>query len=1017
MQKYSRVNNLVGWVVFAVAAVTYWLTLEPTVSFWDCGEFISSSYKLEVGHPPGAPFFMILARLFSLFASSPQNVALMINALSGLASAFTVLFLFWTITHLALKMTGCSKDKISRDQMLAIMGAGSVGALAYAFSDTFWFSAVEGEVYACSSLFTALVFWAILKWEGVAKTPYANRWIILIAYLMGLSIGVHLLNLLAIPSMVMVYYFANYKPSVKGVIKAGVTAIVLLGGVMYGVIPGVVKVASWFELLSVNGLGCPFNTGVIVFAVLMVGGVIAGIHYTLKHKLVLANTLLTAFTVIMIGYSSFAMIVIRSSANPPLDENNPDNVFSMLSYLNREQYGDRPLFNGPSFNTPLVESDPYVEDKPLYVKRNGRYEVGYMQQKLNYDSNYTTIFPRLYSRDKRHIKEYVKWAGVKANQKSTSLYDNLKFFFSYQLNHMYFRYFMWNFAGRQDDIQSHGSVSHGNWICGIPFIDNWRVGDQQDLPKTMKQNKGNNRYYLLPLLLGLLGMVVHYRSGAKGRRDFWVVMLLFVFTGVAIVVYLNQTPLQPRERDYAYVGSFYAFAIWIGLGVMGLWKIIGKVIPSFWGAAMAGIISLLAVPSVMACQNWDDHDRSNRFTARDLAYDYLQSCAPNAILFTLGDNDTFPLWYLQEVEGVRTDVRVCNLSYLSADWYIDQMKRQAYASSPLPISLKREQYERGVREEIYLVDNSRLKKLVKSDGGILLGDGIQYVASDNPDTKSIPGIDQRIDHFPARKFILPINKHQILSTATLSPCDTSIMAPRMEWSYKKYRLLKHELMVLDMLANNHWERPIYFAITVGRDNYLNLEKYFQLEGFAYRLVPIKTENSDGQLGRVKTDVMYDNFMHKFRWGNMNKSGVYLDENNRRMCQNLRNNFLRLSEALLSEGKRDSAVQVLDRCRELIPNNKVSYGYFALLMVRTYYKAGEDLKANKMVEIMHHSLVEEVDYFFTQSPYIINQSTREQGHNLALLQELLRLSMVYKQDKLQKTLELDFRRLVKIYQQE
>jgi hypothetical protein len=892
-----------------------------------------------------------------------------------------------------------------------------VGALAYTFSDTFWFSAVEGEVYASSSLFTALVFWAILKWENEAFEKYANRWLILIAYLMGLSIGVHLLNLLAIPAIVMVYYFRKFETSRMGLLKAGGVAVLLLGGIMYGIIPGVMKIATWFELLFVNSLGFPYNTGLIVYALLLIGGIVWGLRYTLRKQKVLANTILTGITVILIGFSSYAMVIIRSSANPPLDENNPEDVFSMLPYLNREQYGKTPLIYGQYFNAGLDEENPYSKGSSTYSKKNGRYEVTYMAQEPNYDSRYKTIFPRMYSKGSqgRHQAGYAQWSGVDSDQKMKPTFaQNLRFFFRYQLNHMYIRYFMWNFAGRQDDIQSHGGILNGNWISGIPLLDNWRLGDQSQLPESMKNNPARNQYFLLPLLLGLLGMITQYRAGKAGKQGFWVISLLFFFTGVAIVLYLNQPPFQPRERDYAYAGSFYAFAIWIGIGVLGVWKLLRKLNSGTVGASLAVGISLLAVPTLMAQQNWDDHDRSDRYMARDLALNYLNSCELNAILFTMGDNDTFQLWYLQEVEGIRTDVRVCNLSYLATDWYIEQMSRKAYDSDPLPFSMKKDQYILGKRDVVYLLEDPKFAKWVESTRGLDIRDAIAYVASDKESTKRIQGYEERIDHMPAKKFRLPIDKNQILATKTLTERDTAQIVDQMEWSYNGYSIYKNELMVLDLLANNQWKRPVYFAITVGRSGYMNMEDYFQQEGFAYRLVPVKTVNSDGQVGRLAVDTMYHNLMENFQWGNINDPDVYLDENHRRLCMVIRNNFLRLADALLAKGEREKAVKVMDRCFELVSGEKVPYDFYSVLMTKNYYMAAEYDKANQLIDRMSRRMIEELNYFYSQDPSLNSELQQEKGHRLALLQNMLRMVIQYDQPDLRAKIEPEFEKLVALY---
>ncbi len=966
MKNFKQLNNIVGWLTFLVAAITYLLTIEPTASFWDCGEFITTSFKLEVGHPPGAPFFMILGRFFTILGGSPANAAVMINSMSALASAFTILLLFWTITHLAKKLVK-TEGEYTTGQIIAILGSGVVGALAYTFSDTFWFSAVEGEVYASSSLFTALVFWAILKWEDAADEPHANRWIILIAYLMGLSIGVHLLNLLAIPAIVFVYYFRKYKVTRNGVLISLAVSLLILGVVMYGIIPGVITMATWFELMFVNGLGLPFNTGVIIYALALIGALVFGILYTVRKKLVLWNTVLISVVVILIGYSSFAMIVIRSSANPPMDQNSPDNVFALLGYLNREQYGDRPLVYGQYYNTPL---EKYVDDKPYYIQKGGKYVVADMRQKPVFDSNLSTIFPRMYSRENEHIEAYKQWANIKGRKVSVTDEDgqaktielptfgeNLTFFFRYQVSHMYWRYFMWNFSGRQSDIQSNGEITNGNWITGINFLDSIRLGDQKTLPQEFKNNKARNAYYLFPFILGIVGIVFMYNRGIEGKKDLWTVTLLFLMTGLAIVVYLNQAPLQPRERDYAYAGSFYAFTIWIGIGVLGLYEALKKYLPDTTSAGVAGGLSLLLVPVIMGAQNWDDHDRSNRYTCRDFGANYLNTCAPNAIIFTNGDNDTFPLWYNQEVEGVRKDIRVCNLSYFQTDWYVDQMKSKAYESEPLPITFNHDQYVQGKRDVVYLMEDPRLK------GSVELKQALDFVKDDDKRTK-LEQADYAA-YIPSKKLFMVVDKAAVIKNKVVDPedYDKIVDTLKIDLSSKHY-ITKDELMVLDMIANNNWERPMYFAITVGRDKYMNLQDYFQLEGLAYKLVPIKTVSDGGiNMGKVNEKLMYANVMEKFKWGNMNNPKVYIDENNSRMMMNIRNTFNRLAETLVAEGKNDKAAQVLDRCVELIPHKVVPYNYFSMMMAETYFKAGKPEKGKEIINTIMTDYKEQLDYFF------------------------------------------------------
>ncbi|MGZ2369116.1 protein O-mannosyl-transferase family [Ancylomarina sp. YFZ004] len=1005
MSKFQKLNIIGGWLVFSISALVYLLTLEPSVSFWDCGEFITAAYKLEIGHPPGAPIFMLLGRLFSLFASDESQVALMLNGLSALASGFTIMFLFWSITHMARKLVKSENGQYNLVQTGKILSAGLIGALAYAFSDTFWFSAVEAEVYALSSLFTAVVFWAILKWESEADSPHANRWLILIAYLMGLSIGVHLLNLLAIPAIVILFYFKKYPVTKKGILIALSAAILFLASIMYLIIPGVLKVGIWFEFAFVNGLSLPFNTGLLFYLLLLFIGLIFAIRYSIKRQKVLLNTVLTVISVILIGYSSYSLIMIRASANPALNQNNPKDVFSLLSYLNREQYGSNPLIYGQYFNAPTDEENPSHVSKKVYIQKNGKYELSYELEKNNYSSSHKTLFPRMYTKGMsgRAPVEYAKWTGLNPKQKEKpSFAQNLNFFFSYQINHMYIRYFMWNFAGRQNDVQSYGDKTKGAWISGIPFIDNLRLGDQSLRSDDMKSNKANNTYYFLPLILGLIGLIYQYKHSKKGKNDFFVVLLLFLFTGLAIVLYLNQPPLQPRERDYAYAGSFYAFAIWIGIGVLAVINGMEKYLTPKLSLILSTSLCFLAVPALFAQQNWDDHDRSDRYFAHDLAYNYLNSCAPNAILFTMGDNDTFPLWYLQEVEGIRTDVRVCNLSYLSTDWYIDQMKRDNYDSKSLPISMEKEKYLMGSRDVVYIVDDPRFEAWVEKNKGLNLKDALEYVLSDKESTKTIYGYDQKIDHIPARKFRMPVDKQQVLATQTVFVKDSTHIVAQLEWKLDQNFMEKAGLALYDILLTNNWKRPIYFSQTVPKSGYYGLQDYFQLEGLAYRLIPIKTMDKASNLGRIDSDILFNNMMTKFKWGNINKEGIYKDENIKRMCLNLRNNFLSLSNTLISENKNAKAIEVLDRSRELLPNEVSSYDYIALLMAENYLKLGKRDSAMEMMNIIHTRLTQELDYYKSLEPTSLSDFVRSGRRNEALLGEMKRIVELYKKEEFAKS---------------
>jgi len=1000
---YRQLNIMAGWFVFIVATATYLLTIEPTTSFWDCGEFIASAYKLEVGHPPGAPLFMISAKVFSLLAGGDTTkVAMMINSMSALASSFTILFLFWTITYFAQKIVRKNEADYTTSDLIGILGSGIVGALAYTFSDTFWFSAVEGEVYALSSLFTAIVFWAILKWERISDEKYANRWLIFIAYMMGLSIGVHLLNLLAIPAIVFVYYFKKYETNRKGIYKASAVAVLILGAIMYGIIPGAVKVASWFELLFVNGFGLPYNTGVMFYMALILGGIVWGIIYTTKHKKVLANTLILSITVILIGYSSFTMIVIRSISDTPMNENKPDNVFSLLSYLNREQYGDRPLVYGQYFNAPVEDQDT----KYTYKQKKGRYEkIPMTNPEYTYSSEFSTIFPRMYSHQSNHKSGYKSWANIKDDEKKPSFIKNIGFFVGYQVYQMYIRYFMWNFAGRQNDKQGHGDDYKGNWLSGIPFIDDLRLGPQSDMPESMKSNKARNNYYMLPLLLGILGMIFLYQRRPK---QFVVVFLLFFFTGIAIVIYLNQTPYQPRERDYAYAGSFYAFAIWIGLGVLALADWLKKITPSTVAAVLAGSLSLILVPGIMASENRDDHDRSGRYTARDLAKNYLNSCASNAILFTYGDNDTFPLWYVQEVEGFRTDVRVVNLSLLGTDWYIDQMKKKAYDSEPVPFSFTSDKYEQGTRDVLPVVERYK--------DPVLLKEVMNFVASEDERAKVGTQSGEKIDYIPAKKVIIEVDSLKIANSGIVNGKMMDSILPAIGFTIGKKYVTKSDMMVLDLVSSFNWDRPVYFASSVGTDNYMGLQNYFRLEGFAYRLVPYFTRNEDGNIGHINTDILYDNIMNKFVWGRMNEPDVLIENYNIRVLSimKIRDVFYRLADALIKEGKNEKAEKVLDRIIELTPHNQLPYDYFVVPIAESYHRINKPEKANKIVAQLVDIYSDNLTYYLSLSGSQAKAVAYETKVGMSVMQELVKLSEDYKQDDVYESITSKFDVLLQKY---
>jgi len=1006
MKDYQKLNNIFGWVIFIIASIVYLMTIEPTTSFWDCGEYIATSYKLQVGHPPGAPMFQIIGRIFTLFAfGDVAKVAMWINIMSALCSSFTILFLFWSITMLARKIT-LKIGEINKAKMFAIFGSAAVGALAYTFSDTFWFSAVEGEVYAMSSFLTALVFWMMLKWEVEADDKYSLRWIVLISYVMGLSIGVHLLNLLTIPAMVFIFYFKKYEFTRKGFIITSIMSLLLLVMVQNGIIPWVVKLDWLFEVFFVNSLGLPFHSGTIFYFVLLITGIVYGLYYTHKHRKLIANTVILCFTFLVIGYSSFFLLIIRSNANTPINENSPTDALGLMAYLGREQYGDWPLLKG---NMPLFQKNksgqlvPYegyghIEDvadgNPLYKKDTvlKKYVIADERkgQKYVYVSQAETIFPRMWGSSANHISGYKSWGNIEGEKivlrggdvvYKPTFAENLRFFFTYQIGHMYLRYFFWNFVGRQNDIQGHGEITQGNWLSGINFIDQMRLGPQTDLPHAMATNKAQNKYYFLPLILGLIGLYYHAK---KNIKDSIVVALLFLLTGVAIIIYLNQTPYQPRERDYAYAASFYAFAIWIAFGALAIIDFLSSKINPKVAVAITTIACLLLVPGIMAKENWDDHDRSKRYTARDAARNYLESCEKNAILFTNGDNDTFPLWYLQEVEGVRTDVKVCNLSLLNTDWYIDNMMRhKTYEADPIPLSLTPDKYAQGTRDYLFL------REPKESFGHQELSSFIKYISDNNLKT---------YDH--TKKFKITIDSTNIINTGTVDAKNAHLIEKTMQWEFPSSVVQKNHLIVLDMLVANNWERPIYFAITAGRDSYLGLDDYFQLEGMAYRLVPIKSNKAQ----RVNTDKMYDNVMTKFKWGNMNNPKVYLNEDNMRMAMSFRSIFAQLANALIAEGKNDLAIKALNTSLEVIPHETVPFNSSTIYLIQAFYEAGDIKKANELTNQIADLYIHELKYYLSFGATFqrsIEEQVKNAKRTLGFINSLARM---YKQPQIRTKVE-------------
>ena len=1075
MKQYKLVDNILGWVAFAIAAFVYCSTIEPTASFWDCPEFITTGYKLEIGHPPGAPFFMLTANLFSQFASDPTQVARMVNMMSALLSATTILFLFWSITHLTRKLILKDWSELTTSKLIAIEASGMVGALIYTFSDTFWFSAVEGEVYAYSSAFTAIVFWLILKWEDHADEPHADRWLVLIAYMTGLSIGVHLLNLLCIPAIVLVYCYRKY-PNIetKGSLLALAISFVIVAAVLYGVVPGIITVGGWFELLFVNVLHCPFNTGEIIYIILLVAAVIWAIYetYTDKNELrqniafllsiallgipfygygwtavvigiiILAalwfvlnrklkvekkvlplinarmkNTTLLCLLMLMIGYSSYALIVIRSSANPPMDQNSPEDIFTLGNYLSRDQYGDRPLFFGQAYTSqvkltqegnmcrPVMKEGAPIWQRKEKASSDEKDSYFIVSHKNRYEYAQNMFFPRMY--DAAHAQAYEDWmGGVDGTEvpydrcgenvmvKVPSQIDNIKFFLSYQCNFMYWRYFMWNFAGRQNDIQGNGELEHGNWISGIPFIDNARLGDQSKMPDELKNNKGHNVFYCLPLLLGLIGLFWQAWCGKRGIRQFWVVFFLFFMTGLAIVVYLNQTPLQPRERDYAYAGSFYAFAIWCGIGVAAIIDLLKKYlkVDGVVISALVAIITLL-VPIQMASQTWDDHDRSGRYCCRDFGQNYLMTLQDKGypIIFTNGDNDTFPLWYNQDVEGVRTDTRVCNLSYLQTDWYIDQMRRPAYDSPSVPILWPRLDYCSGTNEYVEIQPSAKeeLKQFYREypeeakrqfgDEPFELKNILKYwVRSKNADMHIIP----------TDTVYVTIDKEAVKKSGMMMASDS--IPDKMVISLAgKRALYKGDLMMLEIISQCNWTRPIYVALTVGSENYMNLGDNFVQEGLANRITPFTTNKPGAK--NFDTEKTYNNIMNRYKFGGLSAKGLYLDETVTRMCYTHRNLMATLALQLIAEKKDDKALKVLEKAEKEIPTYNVAHNFRSgsLDIAQAYALLGKDAKAKEVINDLWKTAAQYLEWYMSLNDNRFSQSHNECITQLYVMQRLNR----------------------------
>ena len=1112
MKQFRLVDNILGWVTFLVAAFVYCSTIEPTASFWDCPEFITTGYLLEVGHPPGAPFFMLTANLFSHFASDATQVAKMVNTMSALLSAGCILFLFWTITHLVRRLLINDWSEMSITKMIAIEASGLVGALIYTFSDTFWFSAVEGEVYAYSSFFTAVVFWMILKWEDNADKAGSDRWLILITYMTGLSIGVHLLNLLCIPAIVLVFYYRKYPDAnLKGSLVALMISVLLVAAVLYGVVPGIITVGGWFELLFTNILGMPFNTGTIIYLIILVFSVLWAIYETyrgginaeggkntgklrgnLSFLLAVAmlgipfygygwsaafigivilvalwfiinfkkqgkvfitnrikNTALCCMLMLMIGYSTYALIVVRSAANPPMDQNSPEDIFTLGSYLSRDQYGDRPLFYGQAYTSQVqldIEGNMCVphmkKGAPIYQKvekktadEPDKYFIVRTKDKYEYAQN--MLFPRMH--DAGHAQAYEDWmGGVEGRMtdydrcgefiqvKMPTQIENIKFFLSYQCNFMYWRYFMWNFAGRQNDLQGNGELEHGNWITGFSAIDNAMLGDQSKLPDELKENKGHNVFYCMPLILGLIGLFWQAYRGRKGIQQFWVVFFLFFMTGLAIVIYLNQTPMQPRERDYAYAGSFYAYAIWCGMGVAGIIEILKRYLfKNKENVVMTAIIGLAAliVPIQMASQTWDDHDRSGRFCCRDFGQNYLMSLQDegNPIIFTNGDNDTFPLWYNQDVEQVRTDARVCNLSYLQTDWYIDQMIRPSWNSPSLPITWSRLDYCSGTNEYVsvepgykqqvldYYKANPEAARKEFGDDPFEINNVLKHWVCGNKNKEG--------EHIiPTDTLYLYIDKEAVKKSGMMIPVDSTgaaIIPDKMAISLVgKRALYKGDLMMLEMLANHNWTRPLYVAYTVGAENYMNLGENFIQEGLVNRITPFHTNESNN----FDTEKVYNNLMTRFKYGGLEQKGLYLDETVTRMCYTHRRLFGTLLTHLMKEGKKDKAKKAIEYAEKVLPTYYLPMNYLngGMDFAMTYYELGMRQKGEQVINSMWKTCTQYLRWYLSLNQSNFISSQRNCMYNLYAMQQMTDIVARFDKSKANK-MSAELNQLISLYQ--
>jgi len=1021
---YKKWNVILGWITFGIALLTYGLTIEPTVSFWDVGEYIATAVKLEVGHPPGAPLFQMLGAFFAMFTTDPLHIAKMVNFMSALASAFAILFLFWTITALARKIIAKKiEDSTSKD--IAILGSGLVGALAYTFSDSFWFSAVEGEVYAMSSFLMALLFWLALRWENEMDQPRGHRWLLLISFIVGLSFGVHILSLLVIPSIVFIYFYKRYKNvDTKKFIIANILSVLVLAFVFKFLFPYTLAFFSASELFFINTIGLPFNSGSIIAGLILVAAFYFTIRHTRKKKLYGANLITLCLLFIMIGFSSWLMLPIRANANTTINENNPSSARELLAYYNREQYGDASIFYDSYYSEERIQDpkNPTRDGKPKYEKdeKAGKYVIvnDYKDALPNFTDKHKGFIPRMVDPNPAVVANYKSIAGIspKSNRRPT-FGENLKFMFQFQFGYMYGRYFMWNFVGRQDDIQGELD-NHGNWLSGIKFIDEIHLGSQDNLPAEVLENKGRNTYFFLPLILGIIGVLFHLKYD---KRNFYILLLFFAFTGLAIIFYTNPKPFEPRERDYAVVGSFYIFAIWIGMGVLAIYENLKHKINPRMLSIGASVLCLLAVPALMGYQNWDDHDRSGRYSARNNAKAYLDSCAENGILFTIGDNDTFPLWYMQEVENYRTDLKLINTSLFATDWYIDQQKRKTYEADPIPSTLTHEQYRTGSLDIAYHLEAPQFKDTVLNINSFM-----NFLASDDKRTYvDIDGSGRMIKYYPTNKIRIPIDKEAVLRNNVVALKDSAKIVPYIDIEIDEVGLQKHRILMLDILSNNDWTRPIYFTGgSYAADEYIWLKDYLQLDGLAYRFVPIKTSSkmANGRdksvldLGRIDPDVMYEN-VKKWDWTNTNSDDVYLDPETRRNGISFRNNLLRLAEELMNDGQTDKAEEILDLSLEKLPIAR--YGHYSLAMgyAEVYYKLGLTEKARSVTNTLAGIFQDRIAYYSgLNSQFEIIQNGTDMEDTLRMYNFIVATALEYDEEAYTEKLKQNYVLSVKSVEQ-